>query len=100
MGFVGWALAFVGSYFIGRKVWWGFLLSIFANIFIGINAWETKNPSLGAAVVAFVTIAVFNIFRWRRDPPEPAKGYDLAEIGIVVFGLTALAVGWFIFGSQ
>lgn len=93
MGFIGWALAFVGMYLVGRKVWWGFVLSIIANIFIGLNAWETRNPSLGAAVVAFVTIAVFNIFRWRKHPSEPAKGYDLAEIGIVVFGLIVLAVG-------
>ncbi|MDO8469475.1 MAG: hypothetical protein Q7S84_00455 [bacterium] len=100
MGFIGWAIAFIGSYFVGRKVWWGFLLSIIANFFIGWSAIETKNPSLGAAVVVFAAMAIFNSVRWWRNPPVPTKGYDRWEIVFMIAGLVVLAASWFLFGSN
>ncbi len=98
MGLVGWALALISMYFIGRKVWWGFLLGILANVFIGWNAWETRNPSLGTAVVVFVSMHLFNIVRWRKNPPEPAVGYDRSEIVFMAASIFLLFMSWKLFG--
>lgn len=66
LGWIGWAMVFIGVYLIGRKNITGFYFNVVAGLFINIDAVMYEHWSLFTANTALMGMNIWNIYKWRK----------------------------------
>ena len=66
LGWIGWAMVFIGVYKLGNKDIKGFYWNIAAEVLLITDAIMFNHWSMVAASVVFTGLNVVNIFKWRK----------------------------------
>ena len=68
MGWLGTALTLWGSYFVGNKNKWGFMLQMFGNVCWGYVGYRRGcQVDLIVVSAAFASMYLFNFVKWARS---------------------------------
>lgn len=79
LGWIAWAITFLGSWMIGNKSIRGFYLMGFANLMLLVDSLLFGYYSLTAASVGFILLNLINLLKWKRNPPIDKKELELAS---------------------
>ena len=67
LGWIGWAMVFIGVYLLGEKNIKGFYWMLAAEGFLITDAIAYDHWSLVAASVTFIVLNTINVFKWRKS---------------------------------
>jgi len=66
LGWIGWTMVLIGTYLMGEKKISAFYWCLAAELPLVIDAIIYKHWSLLAACMAFTSMYVWNIYKWRK----------------------------------
>lgn len=67
MGWIGTALTLWGSYAVGNKAKFGFLLQLAGNLCWLVAGVQRATPDLIVVSAAFAAMYAFNFWKWHND---------------------------------
>jgi len=65
-------IGLIGAYFVGRKLWQGWIVMILASVLWIVFGLRTRQYGFTVASMAFLVVYSRNLRAWRDDP-SPAK---------------------------